>query len=197
MNPEELQAFKEQIRQEIMTEVNTSLNGLSAKLNRELPKTILSQISENSPAATQETKQAKTATSDNLATAALKAEIDKLKADLEAKEKFNKDLSRRNLLAKYLTNTLNPEAAVKLLDGVISEKAEEGEDGNWYVRDNETAIKLSDYVDNYLKTDGSWLKKGTAAQPLDIKTESKQSTTTSSKPKSLTEIIQKNLEKGI
>lgn len=196
MNPEELQAFKEQIRQEIMTEVNTSLNGLSAKLNRELPKTILSQIGDNSPAATQETKQAKTSP-ENLATAALKAEIDKLKADLEAKEKSNKDLSRRNLLAKYLTNTLNPEAAVKLLDGVISEKAEEGEDGNWYVRDNETAIKLSDYVDNYLKTDGSWLKKGTAAQPLDIKTESKQSTTTSSKPKSLTEIIQKNLEKGI
>lgn len=157
MNELEIQELLEKlipaVKEGVMGDVNKALNGLSAKLQK--PKR-----DEDSPVS--EVKDA--------SVLALQTELQALKASLETEKNQSLALSRKAALQPYLTKTIKPDVAAKLIDEEIAAKASKGEDGKWYVSDGDATVGIDTYVAGYLDSDkGSWLKAGLSAKSTEVK----------------------------
>ena len=148
-----------------MSDVNKALNGLSAKLQKPAKK-------EEDVIPTSDTKDA--------SFLALQTQLNALTKQLEDEKKQSVALARKAALQPYLTKTIKPDVAAKLIDEEIAEKAIKGEDGNWYVSEGDNTVGLDTYVSTYLDSDkGSWLKQGITAKSTETKAKNtfKQPTT--------------------
>lgn len=162
LSNEELALLKteltESIKQELMSNVNASLNGLSAKLSKKIEE--VQSFVDTQPQKSEQLEQ-----NTDPSVLALKTELEKLKSELTAKDKQAQQLEKRNILSSYLSKTVNPNSAVKLLELEMGEKLVKSESGQWYVQDNDSVTPVDKFVEDYLNNDGKWLVKGTDAAP--------------------------------
>lgn len=115
-------------------------------------------------------------------------QLQQLKDELALKDKATKDLTRRAAISSYVNNTLNPEAATKLLDDVVSKYAEVDENGQVYVNKDGKVVDLKTFASEWLNTSGKWLVKG-ASVPAVTVSESNVKTKIKDKPTTLADII--------
>ena len=115
-------------------------------------------------------------------------QLQQLKDELALKDKATKDLTRRAAISSYVNNTLNPEAATKLLDDVVSKYAEVDENGQVYVNKDGKVVDLKTFANEWLNTSGKWLVKG-ASVPAVTVSESNVKTKIKDKPTTLADII--------
>ena len=115
-------------------------------------------------------------------------QLQQLKDELALKDKATKDLTRRAAISSYVNNTLNPEAATKLLDDVVSKYAEVDENGQVYVNKDGKVVDLKTFANEWLNTSGKWLVKG-ASVPAVTVSESNVKTKIKGKPTTLADII--------
>jgi hypothetical protein len=126
-----------------------------------------------------------------LSEAALQTQIQELKELVEAKDKATKDLSRRATISKFVNDTINPEAATKLLDEAISKYAEVDANGNIYINKDGKVEDLKTYTSKWLDTEGSWLKSGTKVKTISDDVTASKPIKTTPKKTTLTDILNK------
>jgi hypothetical protein len=157
----------ESFKQELLSTVQATLNSHSASIRKAVkqPATPLEEAS-------------------------LQTQIQQLKDEIAAKDRATKDLTRKAAISKYVANTINPDAATKLLDDSISKFAEVDENGSVYINKDGKVEDLKTYTTKWLETEGKWLNKGATTKAVDVP-ENNTKIKTTKKPTTLTDILNK------
>jgi hypothetical protein len=157
----------EAFKQELQASVQAALNSHSASIRKAIkaPATPLEEAS-------------------------LQTQIQQLKDEIAAKDRATKDLTRKAAISKYVANTINPDAATKLLDDSISKFAEVDENGSVYINKDGKVEDLKTYTTKWLETEGKWLNKGATTKAVEVP-ENNTKFKTTKKPTTLTDILNK------